>query len=117
MEEKKEKKSPVKGQEKKSDNRRRPTVKDINALQDALHAQCEDAKAWRKKYVSLDAKYHDLLNERNALDKSVKILEARCEDLKNIRKANAVLSNENERLLMEMEGMKQRGFWKRLFNR
>lgn len=113
----------------------RPSLTAYRELEAKLESQIDgtsqlvkDCDAWREKYrklkvkfddehfasVHLHKEYNDLKAERDTLEKSNKLME---DELNRLRAINDKLSKKCVDRDDQIEALKNRGFWARVFNK
>lgn len=77
----------------------------------------EKKKRWRPSltaYRELENEVESLYTKNSTIEKSNGFME---KELTRVREANKVLAKINEQLCNELQYIKSRGFWARVFNR
>lgn len=113
--------------EEEKKKRTRPTLTQVRELEDVIHRQCVELRAWSEKFAGMNKEFKKLENEVKKLENEVKYLNS----------TNGLLKDENKQLRKDYEYQKQvsgklsskvvemeetifvlehRSFWSRLFN-
>lgn len=113
--------------EEKKKKRWRPSLAAYRELEEVIHRQVMELDGWREKYRKLlgqkagrqgkvfsEEEYNDLLSKKNTAELSNGYME---QQLESVRDANETLRELNESLCVEVDYLKNRGFWARVFNR
>ena len=107
--------------------RQRPTKAQVEELEEVIHRQCQELDGWREKYRELlksikESKEVKVLRDHIcALESENNILnhsnETMSKEIEKIREADKALAQKYNNVKFELEVLKHRGFWARLFNK
>ena len=105
----------------------RPTIAQVSEMEETISNQLKELKGWKEEYHALLKSIKGgkeiktlrdhisaLESENSTLKRSNALME---EELRKVQEANVQLGRSNGRLRIDLERLKERGFWARVFNK
>lgn len=106
--------------EEEKKKRTRPTLTQVRELEDVIHRQCVELRAWSEKFAGLNKEFKELENAVKYLNKTNGLLK---DENKRLRKDYEYQKQVSGKLSTKVVGMEEtifvlehRSFWSRLFN-
>lgn len=106
--------------EEEKKKRTRPTLTQVRELEDVIHRQCVELRAWREKFADLNKEFKKMENEVKYLNDANGLLKDENNQLRKDYEYQKQVSGKLSTKVVEMEEtvfvLEHRSFWSRLFN-